>query len=298
MFVAVMKDSGIVFEQHRPRLLRLAHHMLGSSGDAEDVVQDAFLRWHQADTSEIRSPAGWLVTVVTRLALDRLRAAQTERKTYHGSWLPEPWVHGAQTAPGPDVDAERERALEYAALVLLERLGPDERAAFLLREVFGVEYAAIAEALSRSADACRQIVHRARARVSDDRQRRNASAVEKAELLERLRAASLAEDSSAIAALFVPNATFIADGGGKVFAARDALHGAERIAQVLTAITRKAVPRVKYEVSYIGEEPALIGWFDRAPVSVSMIDADGSGIHYLYRVLNPEKLARIPRPAS
>lgn len=296
--VGGMRDHASIFEQQRPRLLRLAHHMLGSAGDAEDVVQDAFLRWHQTDTAEVRTPAAWLVTVVTRLSIDRLRAAQTERKAYHGSWLPEPWVYGAASTPAPDASAERDGALDYAALVLLERLAPDERAAFLLREIFSVDYGPIAEALAKKEDAVRQLVHRARARLAEDRQRRRTSAAEKAELLERLRAASAAQDAHAIAALFAPSATMTADGGGKQFAARDVLLGAARIAQVLVGIAKKATGDVDYELIDIGGEPALVGWRGDAPFSVSWIDAGDDGIQRLFRLLNPDKLGRIQRRPS
>jgi RNA polymerase sigma-70 factor, ECF subfamily len=161
---------------HRPRLLGLAYRMLGDMDEAEDVVQEAYLRWHQADRQAVRSSEAWLVTVVTRLAVDRLRRLNVERASYPGPWLPEPIATDLPAAPSapaaPDRRAELSSDLSVALLVLLERLAPEERAAFLLREVFGTDYAQIARTLDRSQDAVRQMVHRARTRVHAGRHSR------------------------------------------------------------------------------------------------------------------------------
>lgn len=288
-----MTEPSTVFEAHRPRLLRLAHHMLGSSGDAEDVVQDAYLRWHQTDVREVRTPEAWLVTVVTRLALDRLRAVQTERKAYRGPWLPEPWWQGASAVVQPDASSHKARELDYAALVLLERLSADERAAYLLHDIFDVDYAHIADALSKTEDACRQLVHRARSRVVDERRRHDTSTAAKADLLRRLQAALETPDETALAALFAPDSTLTSDGGGKVFASRSIMQGPARIAQLLAGVARKGASGLTYTVVNLGGEPALVGSLAGAPYSVTWIDAGAGGIQHAYRLLNPDKLRQL-----
>ena len=160
-------DRTAVFEQYRPRLFGIAYRMLGSVDDAQELTQEAYLRWHQATSAEIRSAEGWLVAVVTRLSIDRLRSAAWEREQYVGTWLPEPIATDAPSAP--DRQAELASDLSMAFLVLLERLGPDERAAFLLREVLDAGYDEIAKVLERSEAACRQLIHRARERLRDER---------------------------------------------------------------------------------------------------------------------------------
>lgn len=158
-----MQDLAGEFERHRPRLFGIAYRMLSSRTDAEDILQDAYIRWHRGASEDLRSPEAWLVTTVTRLCIDRLRAARTEREHYVGPWLPEPLI--GEAAPGADARAELSSSLSIAFLVVLEQLEPDERAAFLLHEVFDTEYAEIAEILGKSEAACRQIVSRARKRV-------------------------------------------------------------------------------------------------------------------------------------
>src|SRR3982750_2873606 len=170
---AISDDHGV--SEYRPRLLGLAYRMLGDVDEAEDVVQEGFLRWHLTNQAAGRSPEAWLVTVVTRLSVDRLRRLQTERSTYAGPWLPEPIATDAALSPAsppaPDHAAELASDLSIALLLLLERLAPEERAAFLLRDVFDTEYAEIARILDRSSDAVRQMVHRARVRVRSERTR-------------------------------------------------------------------------------------------------------------------------------
>jgi RNA polymerase sigma-70 factor (ECF subfamily) len=162
-------DRASVFEHYRPRLFGIAYRMLGSVEDAKDLTQETYLRWHQADAAAIRAPEGWLVAVVTRLSIDRLRHATLERESYVGDWLPEPIATDGPSAP--DRQAELASDLSMAFLVLLERLAPEERAAFLLREVLDADYGEIARVLEKSEPACRQMVHRARARVREDRTR-------------------------------------------------------------------------------------------------------------------------------
>ena len=173
------------FEQVRGRLFGIAYRMLGSRAEAEDVVQETYVRWHQADREAIRTPEGWLVTAATRLAIDRLRELKTERETYSGPWLPEPLMSNAP--PPPIVNVDLASDLSVAFLVLLERLAPDERAAFLLHDVFDTGYGDIAALLGKSEAACRQIVHRARERVRNDHQRFQVTETARVGLLKTIR---------------------------------------------------------------------------------------------------------------
>ncbi|MDJ1159519.1 RNA polymerase sigma factor SigJ [Chelatococcus sp. SYSU_G07232] len=279
-----------VFEAKRQRLMSVAYRMLGSVSDAEDVVQDAYLRWHAAPEVAIRVPEAWLLAVVTRLALDRLRAAKRERDAYVGPWLPEPWAGGAGVAEAPDAAHEQAEELSYAFLVLLERLAPEERAAFLLREVFEADYALVAATLERKEAACRQLVHRARERLAAGRARRVATAAEKADLLRRFQAAARAQDGETLARLLAPDATFTADGGGKTFAARKVLEGAARIAHVVLGIRRKAPGPEVDRLVWLDGEPAMTVWRDGVLRTVTLVDVDEGRIRAIYNVLNPDKL--------
>src|SRR5690348_8683877 len=201
-----MQDRSGEFERHRPRLFGIAYRMLGSRTDAEDVLQDAYLRWHRGTAEELRSAEAWLVTAVTRLCIDRLRAARTEREAYVGPWLPEPLI--GDTAPTPDARAELSSSLSIAFLVVLEQLAPEERAAFLLHEVFDSDYAEIAEILGKSEAACRQIVSRARKRVRENRPRVKVTEVARQRLLDRFVNAVQTQDKDALLALFAQDATW------------------------------------------------------------------------------------------
>lgn len=265
--------------------------MLGDVQDAEDLVQETFLRWHQQAAPEaIREPEAWLVSVVTRLAIDRLRHAATERAAYAGPWLPAP-VDTDRLAP--DRDAELASDLSMAFLLLLERLAPEERAAFLLREVFDTGYAEIARTLGRSEAAVRQIVHRARERVRGSRARFAAPPDVKERLLRRFIAALESDDKEALLAVFAEDATFTSDGGGKVTAARRTVRGAERIARMLLGIERKHHWPFEYRVSHFNGEPALVQHHRGAVFAVSCVETDGERILAVYRVMNPDKLRHV-----
>jgi RNA polymerase sigma-70 factor (ECF subfamily) len=228
------------FQALRGRLFGLAYRMVGSRADAEDLVQEAYLRWHQADHDRIESAEAWLVTTTTRLALDRLRRLKTERDAYVGPWLPEPIVGSASMpAPAPDQHLDLADDLSMAFLTLLERLAPEERAAFLLHDVFEVDYRAIASVIGRSEAACRQVVHRARERVRGERKRFETTEAAKTELLQRFLAAVEARDEQALLALFAPDASWTADSGGKTPAAPRPILGAERIARLVVGLREK-----------------------------------------------------------
>jgi RNA polymerase sigma-70 factor (ECF subfamily) len=289
-------DAVEAFERHRPRLFGIAYRMLGSIADAEDVVQSAYLPWSQAGAAGARNPEAWLVSLVTRRAIDRLRSASAERERYVGDWLPEPML----TATPPDADRRAELAsdISMAFLVLLERLSPDERAAFLLREVFGAGYAEIALVLERSEEACRQLVHRAKGRVRDDRARFPVAAGAKERLLGRFLAALHAADEEALLEVVAEDATWTSDGGGKIPVARN-LRGAARIARFQVRLARKLLRRgLRLELVGLNGEPAIATWAGDRLVSTLSAGTDGARLTAFYAVVNPDKLRHATRVRS
>ncbi|TDN68638.1 sigma-70 family RNA polymerase sigma factor [Paraburkholderia sp. BL10I2N1] len=218
-------DKSAAFAASRAKLLSLAYRMLGSRAEAEDVVQDAWLKWHLADASDVRAPAGWLTTITTRLAIDRLRHLQMERASRAGGWLPEPWLD--DVAPSAEEVALRSVDMSYGLLLLLERLTPDERAAFVLHEAFDCDYAEIAQIIDKSVANCRQIVHRAKARLrrAGDEPRPAVDPAAHAKVVERLRAAIEAQDRAQLMRLFsvepvVLTDADVADTGAVIASAR------------------------------------------------------------------------------
>jgi RNA polymerase sigma-70 factor, ECF subfamily len=282
------ETSVTTFEALRGRLFGLAYRMLGSRADAEDVVQETYVRWHQAAQGGVESPEAWLVTTSTRLSIDRLRRLKTEREAYVGQWLPEPIV----TQAPPDRDLDLAADLSIAFLTLLERLAPEERAAFLLHDVFDVGYREIASVLERSEAACRQVVHRARERVRDDRKRFDVTESVKVNLLQKFLAAMEARDEQALLALFAPDATWTADGGGKAGAAPRPIIGADRIARLVIGLREKfwAVDRAVEVATVNGETGLCIRDGNRLTATMSIV-TDGERIHAVYAVVNPDKLS-------
>ena len=287
-----------LFEQHRRRLRGLAYRMLGTVGDAEDVTQEAYLRWHRADLATIGSAEAWLVATTTRLAIDRLRAVAAERRAYAGPWLPAPWLDPVDDAAMPDRRLERAADLSVAFLLLLERLSPEERAAFLLREVFEVAYAEIAGTLGRTEAACRQLVHRARARLRAAAARPPADPHRHQALLDDFLAAIGAGDQNRLLALLAPDAVLMSDGGGKVLAARNPIAGAERIARFLLGLARKQAQPFDYEPITINGAPGVVRRHDGRVNSTLAIAGDGATIRAVYIVLNPDKLRHLGAGAS
>ena len=277
------------FEPNRARLFGLAYRMLGSRAEAEDLVQDAYVRWHQSDRDAIRNAEAWLVATATRLAIDRLRALKTEREAYVGPWLPEPMMRDAP--PPPDRHVELASDLSIAFLVLLERLGPEERAAFLLHEVFDFDYGEIATVLEKSEDACRQIVHRARTRVRSARQRFQVTEAAKAKLLRTFTEAVSARDQKTLLTLFAPDATWTADGGGRTAAAPRPIVGAEQIVTLVLGLReRLQSDTATMELVDVNGETALCVRASGRITAVMSILSDGERIHAVYAVVNPDKL--------
>ena len=286
-------DSTQAFDTHRPRLYGLAYRMLGTRSDTEDVLQDAFLRWQAVDSAGLQSAEAWLVTVVTRLAIDRLRAAKTERAAYAGMWLPEPLVQAADSAPAAEALLEHCDDLSMAFLLLLERLAPEERAALLLRQVFEEDYADIAALLGKSEANCRQLVHRARQRVREDRPRFSVHASDHRRLLEKFVAAAQSGRRADLMALFADEVQLIGDGGGKVLSVGRPLHGSDRVARLFHVVQRSHGASLHYSVASINGQPGLLRWHEGAIEAALSIVSDGERIHALYVVRNPDKLRHI-----
>jgi len=283
--------SADAVEQYRGRLFGIAYRMLGQVQEAEDLVQETFLRWHQADRAAVEAPLAWLVAVVTRLSIDRLRRASVERTTYVGEWLPEPLAIGQPWSA--DYDASVRSDLSLAFLVLLERLEPEERAAFLLREVFDEEYSAIAEVLGKSEPAVRQIVSRARKRVRTDRARVHVRPERQRQILDGFLAALAADDKDALLSMFSADATFTSDGGGKVSATLRPVVGPERVVRLLLGIEAKWGGHFAHRLGDINGEPGILTYTtDGQLFAASAFDIVDGQIVGIYRVMNPDKLRR------
>jgi RNA polymerase sigma-70 factor (ECF subfamily) len=284
-----------VFNEHRKLLMATAYRMLGSAADAEDVVQEAFLRWQRAPEEEIRSARAYLTTIVTRLCLDQLRSARAQREQYVGPWLPEPVITGPGSfAPDPEDAAVLSDSLSMAFLVLLESLAPAERVAFLLREVFEYEYAEVAEALGKSEEACRQLVSRARARIAARRPRFEASREERERLTSGFMQACATGDMEALLGVLAPDVTFYSDGGGKVPAAINPVGGADRVGRLILGLLAKAPPSYTAVPTEINGEPGYVMYVDGKPDGAVTLHIEGGRIADIYVVRNPDKLRKMP----
>ncbi len=290
-----------VLDAHRPMLLGLAYRLLGSLHDAEDVLQDAYLRWVGVDRSAVAEPRRYLSRVVTRLAIDRLRARQAARETYVGTWLPEP-VATAPSPFGPPVEppfgpaehAELRDSLSLALLHLLERLTAPERAVYVLRTAFALPFAEIAGIVGRSAADCRQLHHRAADKVAAGRRRFTASPGEQRRLLDAFLAAARDGDLARLTDLVADDVTVWADGGGRVRSARNPVHGADRVARFFAGIhgpRRRPAARVA-PTEFNGLPGVVIHWADGRRYALAVAAADGR-ITGLYLVGNPDKLTRL-----
>jgi RNA polymerase sigma-70 factor (ECF subfamily) len=283
--------------QHRPLLFAIAYRMLGSVMDAEDAVQDAWLRFSAAGPDEVRSSRSFLATVVTRLCLDRLKSARAKRETYVGQWLPEPLVTAVDPAPSPEAQLEERESLSMAFLVLLESLSPLERAAFLLHDVFEFDFGEIAEILDRRAVACRQLCHRARQHVEEHRPRYQATPEQVQRLALAFIAASATGDLDGLIRLLADDVTFWGDGGGRAAAALNPIHGAVNVAKLLVGIVEKSPPGLSVAAGELNGAPAIVLYAGDEPFGVLIVDADGERARGLYSVVNPDKLRHLRRTA-
>lgn len=292
MTATAAPEDQALFAALRPRLFAIAYRMLGIRADAEDVLQDAWLRWHAAERAALQSAEAWLVTVTTRLAIDRLRVRKTEREAYVGWWLPEPLVESDERTP--ETVAELASEVSLALLWVLERLAPEERAAFLLRQVFEHDYADIAAMLNKSEAACRQLVHRAQERV---RRQDARFAVPKAmhrDLLATFMRAAQHGDRAAMKALMSEDVQLVADGGGKVNSFLHILHGAGRVAGAYWSLEHQFPGLVSYRGALINGEPGLLRYVGGAIESAQSFVVDAGRIVAILIVRNPDKLAGTP----
>jgi RNA polymerase sigma-70 factor (ECF subfamily) len=282
------------FETYRPMLFAIAYRMLGSAMEAEDIVQDAYLRYRSTPPESIQSPKAFLGTIVTRLCLNQLESARAKRETYIGPWLPEPLVtSGATTTPANQVMAQE--SISMAFLVLLENLTPLERAVFLLREVFDYEYAEIAEIVGKEEAACRQLFSRAKKHLAEHRPRFKASPEAHQQMIARFMQAVSSGELEGLMNLLAEDVTLWADGGGKARgAATRPLHGREPVATLLLATTRLVqLESASFDFADINGEPGVILREQGKPLVVMTFEVGGGLIRALRFVANPDKLRRV-----
>jgi RNA polymerase sigma-70 factor (ECF subfamily) len=300
------EDRAAAFEAHRARLFSIAYRMLGSASEAEDVVQDAYLRYAAAAPEELRSLRAWLSTVVTRLCLDRLKSAQARREQYVGPWLPEPVVH-ADREPTLARAVEQRESTTLAFLLLLESLTPQERAVFVLREAFDYEYAEIGEMLDLTPANCRQLFHRAKARLKErqHRPRFHASRAHHRRLVESFASAMQSGDAAKLQQLLAADVVFTADGGGKASASTRPVHGRDDVSRMVMGLwrhlevhnrTAAAEDQFSLTLERVNGLTALAAWRNKNLESLfTFVEAGREGIVAIDVVRNPDKLAYVTR---
>lgn len=286
-----MDDATATFQQLQPRLQGIAYRMLGTVSDAEDVVQDVWLRWHGTDAAGVDNAEAWLVAATTRRAIDRLRSLKAAREQYVGIWLPEPILNDAPATP--EQAQAHAGEVSVALLALLERLAPETRAAFLLREVFDADYADIARTLGKSEGTCRQMVHRAKTQLREERARYLVTPEAHRRLMERFAVALAQGDFSAMKSMLSESAELVGDGGGIVTSFPKAMVGGTRIAQLFYAATLRYGAGVRIELASINGCVGVLRFIDGALESAQSFETDGEHIHRIQVQRNPEKLQRI-----
>lgn len=280
-----------VFEEHRPVLMGVAYRMLGRVADAEDVVQDAWLRWSAADRSGVREPRAYLVRVTTRLAIDRLRHIRSRKEAYVGPWLPEPYVTDfGDRAPDSAEQAVLAESVSLAVLVVMESLSPLERAVFVLREAFAFPYAEIAAVLDRSEPAVRQLAGRARRHVDEGRPRYEVDPAERRDLTRRFLAAATEGDLAGLMDLLAGDARLVGDGGGLAQAPVRVIESAEKVGRFLQGISRKSVADVSYRFMEINGAFSVVVLSGDKPDSVIQLDVADGRVRCVYIMRNPQKL--------
>ncbi|MET7276594.1 RNA polymerase sigma-70 factor [Kribbella sp. NPDC005582] len=286
-----MADDALAreFDEHRAVLVGAAYRVVGSASDAEDVVQEAWLRWAGVDHDEVRDVRAYLIRITTRLALNRLRQQKARREQYVGPWLPEPMVQDAD----PEAAVELADSVSMAMLVVLETLSPLERATFVLREVFDLPYDEIAETLGRSEAAVRQLAHRARNHVHARQPRHQVDKARHLELTTKFMAAAGSGDFAQVVALLAPDSVLISDGGGKKTAALRPIYGPEKIARFLFGVMTSN-PGFELRRATLNGETAFVAYFGNEPDTVAFVQTAGDLITELYLIRNPDKLTTVP----
>lgn len=281
------------FSEYRPLLFAVAYRMIGIVADAEDAVQETFLRWQRAVAAgeAIAAPKSWLTAVLTRWCIDHLRSARVRREAYVGPWLPEPLITAA--APDPADSAALTESLTLAFLVVLESLTPTERAVFLLHDVFAYEFAEVAGIVGKSEANCRQLARRAREHIAERRPRHAPSPEERARLTAQFIAACQQGDLPALVATLADDIILRSDGGGKATAARRPLHGADAVARFMLGIVAKAPPETVYRLATVNHQPGIIGLLDGQPFSVLTLDIAEGQVRAIAIVVNPDKLGHL-----
>lgn len=284
-----------VFEEHRPVLFGVAYRMLGRVADAEDVVQEGWLRWSAASREDVREPRAFLVRIVTRLAIDRLRRLGTLREAYVGPWLPEPLITDfGPTMPDTAEQAVLADSVSVAVLVVLESLSPLERAVFVLREAFGFPYAEIATTLHRTEAAVRQLAGRARRHVEDRKPRYDVDPAQRRDLTERFLAAAAGGDIGVLLALLAPDVRLVGDSGGKSKAPLRILESADKVGRFLFAVAHGPVPDLEVRFLELNGGPAALVLSGGKRDSVFQVDVRDGAIQCVYIIRNPDKLAALP----
>lgn len=282
------------FTHHRPHLFAIAYRMLGSAMDADDMVQETFIRWQAAPEVDVQSPKAYLTTILTRLCIDQLRSAQTQRETYIGPWLPEPML--TDPTPGPADSVALAESLSLAFLTLLESLSPIERAVFLLREVFDYEYAEIADIVGKAEANCRQMVSRAKAHLAAGRPRFRATPEQHAQMLWQFGQALTTGDLPGLIALLTDDIVAYSDGGGKTVTATHPVHGPDRVARLYLGLIHKAPPTLTFVPGHANGQPVILTYLDGKLYNVLTLDLAPDGrICAIYNVVNPDKLRGVLR---
>lgn len=290
--MTVLSDQLASFEEERPRLIGLAYRITGSRTTAEDIVQDAWLRWERADHDAIERPAAWLTTVISRLSLDHLKSAQHTRETYVGPWLPEV----ANAEPGPAEHAELAESVTIGFLALLERLGPTERVVFLLADVFAVPFHEIAAVVDKSPEACRQIASRARTRMREGRPRFTPTDDDAWQVAMAFLAAAQVGDLDSLVSLLADDALAISDGGAEHHAARRPVVAA-RIPRYVANLTGRALEGTEYRLQLINSQPGIVCEVGGAAyLAIAFAVADGQ-VQRIWSIRNPEKLCTLSSAA-
>ncbi|MBS9373525.1 RNA polymerase sigma-70 factor [Rhodococcus sp. B50] len=291
-----MNGDGVdVFTEHRGLLFSIAYEITGSVADSEDVLQESYIRWARADTEAVDNPRAYAAQIVTRQALNSLRSAQRRREDYVGPWLPEPIL----TAPDAAHEIELAEAVSTAMLLILETLTPVERAVFVMREVFGFEYGRIAEAVDRTESAVRQIAHRAREHVHAKQRRFTPAGVETDRVVTAFLTAATTGDLDGLLSLLAPDVVYLADGGGKVNAARVPVLGATKVARLFLGLVRHPLPDMTIEAAVVNSMPGVLVRSAGVLDMVLHFEIDEGLVTGVYVVRNPDKLTHLgARPDS